>query len=87
MRATLWCVSTAARLLTDAALRSDGIDFVEIHHDRANVASGGVPRRLGYTLVAEVEDKITAPGEIGVKCRWRTTREQWAASQFPRRRA
>jgi RimJ/RimL family protein N-acetyltransferase len=36
-------------LLTDAAFTVAGIERVEIHHDKANVASAGVPRRLGFT--------------------------------------
>jgi ribosomal-protein-serine acetyltransferase len=46
----------AARLLTDAALALPGIEHVEIHHDKANEASAGVPRRLGYRFIDEVQD-------------------------------
>jgi RimJ/RimL family protein N-acetyltransferase len=49
----------------------------EIHHDKANVASAGVPRKLGFALLAEVPDEIRAPGEIGIECRWRMERDQW----------
>jgi ribosomal-protein-serine acetyltransferase len=71
--------STASRLLTDAAFTLEEIQFVEIHHDRANVASAGVPRTLGYTLLGEFPDGAQTPGESGIECRWRVTREQWAA--------
>ena len=71
--------STASRLLTDAAFTLDEIKFVEIHHDRANVASAGVPRTLGYTLLGEFPDGVQTPAESGIECRWRVTREQWAA--------
>jgi RimJ/RimL family protein N-acetyltransferase len=54
---------------------------VEIHHDKANVASAGVPRRLGYTYVSEQPDEPTAPGEIGIDCTWRVTRSDWLARQ------
>lgn len=37
----------AAGLLSDEAARI-GARFVEIHHDRANVRSGAIPRRLGF---------------------------------------
>jgi ribosomal-protein-serine acetyltransferase len=69
--------TSAARLLTDAALDVEGITHVEIHHDKANVASAGVPRRLGYRLVAEAPRGITAPAEIGIKRIWRIHRDEW----------
>ena len=67
--------TTAAWLLTDAALRLPSITHVEIHHDKANVAS--VPGRLGFGLLAEVPDEIEAPAEIGIECQWRMDRERW----------
>ncbi len=73
--------TTAAWVLTDAAFALPGIAHVEIHHDRANVASAGIPRKLGYCLVAQLTDQPDAPGEVGVECRWRMTREQWAAAK------
>ncbi|MFZ1994972.1 MAG: GNAT family protein [Solirubrobacteraceae bacterium] len=72
--------TTAARLLTDTALRLPRITHVEIHHDKANVASAGVPRRLGFRLLAEMPDEIETPGEIGIECQWRMDQEQWARS-------
>ncbi|MFD0568351.1 GNAT family N-acetyltransferase [Kitasatospora gansuensis] len=39
----------AARALTEQAFRIPGVEFVEIVHDAANLASGAVPARLGYT--------------------------------------
>lgn len=69
--------TVAAALMTDAAFTVPGIELVEIHHDRANSASAGVPRRLGYTLVSERPDEPEAPAEIGIEWCWRITREQW----------
>ena len=69
--------TAAARLLTDGALALSRITHVEIHHDKANVASAGVPRKLGFSLLAEVPDEIEAPAEIGIECRWRMDRQQW----------
>lgn len=66
-----------ARALTDLAFTIDGIERVEIHHDRANMASEGVPRALGFELVAEAPDAITAPSEEGTDCTWATTRGRW----------
>jgi ribosomal-protein-serine acetyltransferase len=69
--------TSAVRLLTDGAFGVEGISHVEIHHDKANVASAGIPRRLGYTLVAERPEEIAAPGEIGVEQVWRINRDEW----------
>jgi ribosomal-protein-serine acetyltransferase len=69
--------TAATRLLTDGAVALPGVTHVEIHHDKANVASAGVPRRLGFSLLIEVPDEIEAPAEIGIECRWRMDREQW----------
>lgn len=69
-----------ASALTTAAFAVPGIDRVEIHHDRANIASGCVPRRLGYTFADETLNAVTSPGEIGIDCRWIMLRQQWANS-------
>ena len=69
--------SRAAALLTDTAFATDQITHVEIHHDAANVASGGVPRALGFVLVGESPRTPAAPAEAGVERRWRMTRESW----------
>ena len=66
-----------SRMLTTAALAIPGITFVEIHHDKANVASSRVPQHLGYTLVAETPDEITSPGEVGIDCGWRMPADGW----------
>ncbi len=64
----------ASRVLTQAAFALDGITHVEIHHDKANVASGRVPQKLGFTLVCETEDEVSAPAESGIDCQWRLER-------------
>jgi ribosomal-protein-serine acetyltransferase len=69
--------TAAARLLTDAGFACSEITRVEIHHDQANQASAGVPRKLGFELVREVHDEVEAPGEIGVSCEWQITRADW----------
>jgi RimJ/RimL family protein N-acetyltransferase len=67
----------AAWALTLAAFSAPEIDRVEMHVDAENVASAGVPRRLGYRVVAPVvgldaqdEDE---PGVI----RWVLTRDEF----------
>jgi ribosomal-protein-serine acetyltransferase len=73
--------SRAAALLTDTAFSTDRITHVEIHHDAANAASQAVPRKLGFTLVGESPERLTAPAESGVERRWRMTREDWLAGE------
>ncbi len=71
--------SRTVAMLTDTAFCLDQITHVEIHHDAANLASEGVPRRLGFGLVGESPDTPTAPGESGIERRWRMTREAWVS--------
>ncbi|MBV9415736.1 MAG: GNAT family N-acetyltransferase [Solirubrobacterales bacterium] len=67
----------AAGLLTGAALALPGITHVEIHHDKANQASAGVPRKLGFELVGEISDERAAPAELGIEWRWRMEKLGW----------
>jgi RimJ/RimL family protein N-acetyltransferase len=71
--------TSVGHLLTDAAFSVAGIERVEIHHDKANVASAGVPRRLGFTPAAETFDGRAAPAEAGIDCAWHMTRRDWVA--------
>jgi ribosomal-protein-serine acetyltransferase len=66
-----------ARMLTDAAFGLPGITRVEIHHDKANVASAGVPRKLGFQWLGESPDEPEGPGELGIEWRWRMEKEAW----------
>lgn len=77
--------TTAAGLLTDAAFALPGITHVEIHHDKANQASAGVPRKLGYQLVGEAPEEPVAPAEVGVSHLWRLTRDEWERGKTLRR--
>ena len=65
------------RLLTTAALTVPEVSFAEIHHDKANIASGRIPERLGYTFIGEAPDEVTAPGEVGIDCTWRVHVTDW----------
>ena len=69
--------STAARALTDYAFTLPGVTWVEIHHDRTNKASAGIPRKLGFRFMGEREKKPLAPAETGVEWIWRTERDAW----------
>ena len=66
----------AAAALVDAAFGLPGIDRVEIVHDEANIASSGVPRKLGFAEIARRPrpDGPQAPAESGTDVVWRLTR-------------
>lgn len=67
----------AAGVMTDVAFQLPGLERVEIHHDKANVASRRIPEKLGYTFLGEWPDEIEAPAESGIECRWRVRRADW----------
>lgn len=67
----------AAGRLCELAFADDEVDHVEIHHDRANAASGRIPAKLGFSRIAERSDTAEAPGEEGVEVVWRLTRVNW----------
>jgi ribosomal-protein-serine acetyltransferase len=68
--------TAAAAALVDAAFGLPGVGRVEIVHDEANVASSGVPRKLGFTEIARRPhpDGPQAPAESGTDVVWRLTR-------------
>jgi ribosomal-protein-serine acetyltransferase len=70
----------ASALLTDVALALPGVGSVEIHHDQANVASGAVPARLGYTHVETAPDEPQAPSDTGINWRWVMRRDDFPPS-------
>ena len=67
----------SASLLADLAFSLPSIAKVEIHHDRANVASSRVAQRAGMVFVSETATDIAAPGESGVEWTWAMTRAEW----------
>lgn len=67
-------MTRVAAALTAVGLDLDGIEQVEIHCDEANIASAGVPRRLGYELVEVVERERLAPADSGRHQVWVTRR-------------
>ena len=73
--------TAASALLTDAAFTVAGIDHVEIHHDKANVASAGVAQRLGFEFVGEQPTEQPAPSDSGIGCTWRVSRSAWLAQR------
>lgn len=69
----------AARCLVEGAFAMPEIEFVEIRHDSANLASGRVPLRLGFNFVQELQVEPTAPGQAGFDRVWRLERDAWQA--------
>jgi RimJ/RimL family protein N-acetyltransferase len=67
-----------AKTLTDAAFAHlDWVERIEIHMDRANLASVSVPRKLQFTLVREEESPVVTPGHSGRSYVWSLDRTSW----------
>lgn len=74
--------TAAVRCLTDAAFAGVGDAVrVEIRMDRANVASAGVPAKLGYQLDGEEVHEVLARGHTGRRLIWSMSRDRWPATQ------
>jgi RimJ/RimL family protein N-acetyltransferase len=65
----------AARALVQAAFCIDGIGFVELHHDAANIASARVAEKAGFIRVSDEPAEPEAPGEDGIDVTWRLRRQ------------
>jgi RimJ/RimL family protein N-acetyltransferase len=69
--------TAAVAALVSEAFSDPGIDLVQIHHDAANLASGAVAARAGFTDIGTVsKPELAAPAETGVERRWRLTRAE-----------
>lgn len=78
-RHTRGYATAAARALTDAAFAHlADVDSIEIHMDRANLASARVPEKLGYLHIRTEERERLAPGDTGVGLVWQITRRHWS---------
>jgi ribosomal-protein-serine acetyltransferase len=73
-----------AHALTDAGLALPGIGHVEIHHDKTNQASAGVPRGLGFEWLGERHREPVAPADTEVEWCWRMDQETWDARRASR---
>ncbi len=69
--------TAGAAALVREAFALPGIDRVQIVHDELNVASGGVPRKLGFAEVDRRPLDSKPPGGTGVGVVWELTRAQW----------
>jgi ribosomal-protein-serine acetyltransferase len=66
--------TAAAATLVEQAFRLPGVDRVEIVHDELNLASGAIPRKLGFTEVERRPLDLDVPAGSGVGVVWRLTR-------------
>ncbi len=66
----------AAGALAEQAFLLPGVELVEIVHDPANLASGAVPARLGFTAYERRAFEPVAPLETGEDQVWRLTRDR-----------
>jgi ribosomal-protein-serine acetyltransferase len=66
--------TAASAALVDQAFGLPGVDRVEIVHDELNVASGGVPRKLGFTEAGRQPMEMPAAEGTGVGVVWRLVR-------------
>ena len=72
-------VATAcSAALVDTAFALPGIELVQIVHDELNVASGGIPRKLGFTELEHRPLDHIPPAGTGIGVVWEVTRAQWS---------
>ena len=64
----------ASAALVEAAFRLPGVDRIEIVHDERNVASAGIPRKLGFTQVGRRPLDMPPPAGTGTGIVWRLLR-------------
>ena len=71
--------TAAAGALTDAAFTHlADVERVEIHMDRANVASARIPGKLGFRYLRSDPKPKTALGHTGTDLIWAQRRDEWA---------
>jgi ribosomal-protein-serine acetyltransferase len=66
--------TAAAAAVAEQAFRLPGVERLEIVHDELNVASAGVPRKLGFTEVERRPMDMPAPAGTGFGVVWRLVR-------------
>jgi RimJ/RimL family protein N-acetyltransferase len=66
--------TTAAAALVEQAFGLPGIERVEIVHDELNVASGGIPRKLGFTRAGQRPIDPPSAAGTGTGVVWRLVR-------------
>jgi ribosomal-protein-serine acetyltransferase len=66
--------TTAAAALVEQAFGLPGVNRVEIVHDELNVASGGIPRKLGFAQAGRRPIEPPSPEGTGTGVVWRLVR-------------
>jgi len=66
-----------SRALLDVAFSYPEVLKVAISHDVANVASGRIPQRLGFSVTKEYQREPEAISESGTVHVWKVTKEEW----------
>ena len=66
--------TAATAALVGQAFGLPGVDWVEIVHDELNVASGQIPRKLGFTEAGRRPLDSPSPSGTGTGVVWRLTR-------------
>ena len=66
--------TAATAALIGQAFGLPGVDWLEIVHDELNVASGQIPRKLGFTEVGRRPLNPPTPEGTGIGIVWRLTR-------------
>jgi ribosomal-protein-serine acetyltransferase len=66
--------TAATAALVQEAFGLPGVDWVEIVHDELNVASGQIPRKLGFTEAGRRPLDSPPPSGTGTGVVWRLTR-------------
>lgn len=64
--------------LVGQAFGLPGIERVQILHDELNGASGGIPRKLGFTQIGRCRLEHRPLAGTGTGVVWEVTRAQWA---------
>ena len=66
--------TAASAALVQAAFGLPGVDRIEIIHDELNVASAGIPRKLGFTEAGRQPLDFRPAAGTGIGVVWRLTR-------------
>jgi ribosomal-protein-serine acetyltransferase len=66
--------TAATAALVGQAFGLPGVDWVEIVHDELNVASGQIPRKLGFTETGRRPLDLPSPSGTGTGVVWRLAR-------------
>ena len=66
--------TAATAAVVGQAFGLPGVDWVEIVHDELNVASGQIPRKLGFTEAGRRPLDEPSPSGTGTGVVWRLTR-------------